>query len=199
MSVPMRAASCSRIACALPGTPLARSSITRSIAETAKVTPAALTHCRSTGASSFTLDSPAFDQAVFKTQIIDVAQILARPARPFHFSSSTETVGAVLRHVEDPSFLHHHGRGAFAQIDAAHQHGIAPILRARGNVLLVMIAFLQLDLQGIANVVGGDARAFLGRPPGRGVQLDIEMAAPVDGFEIGRRWRESPRRPRPCG
>jgi hypothetical protein len=51
MSAPTRSLRSARMACALSASPRQRSSITRSTAETAKVTPAALTHCRSTGAS----------------------------------------------------------------------------------------------------------------------------------------------------
>ena len=51
-SVPTIRVTSARIACAESGLPRARSSITRSSIETAKVTPAALITCRSIGASS---------------------------------------------------------------------------------------------------------------------------------------------------
>ena len=91
MSVPMRSASCWRISWARPGTPLARSSITRSMADTANVTPQALTHCRSVGASSFTFPLPS--QALVRPR--SSMSPRSRPSgTPFQSSSSADTVGA---------------------------------------------------------------------------------------------------------
>src|SRR6185312_6389686 len=191
MSVPMRAASCSRISCALPGTPLARSSITRSMADTAKVTPAALTPCRSTGARSFPFALPPFPALSSPRSLMSPRSL--PEGTPFHFSISSATVGAVLETSKTrPSFT---TTGVGPSPKSMRPTSTASRQSSgRGNRLLVMTLSLRLalqfDLQDIANVIRGDAGAFLRRPPRRGIQLDIEMAAPVDGFQIGHDGRK---------
>src|SRR3954463_572312 len=103
---------------------------------------------------------------------------------PFQHSISCATVGAVF----DTS----NTRPSFTTMGVGPSPiSIRPTSTAsrqssgRGNMLVLMTLSLEFDLQHIADVIRGDPRAFLGRPPGRGVQLDIEMTAPVDGFQIG--------------
>jgi len=63
--VPMRALTLSRTAAALAASPRARSSITRSTRLAAKVTPAALTTCRSFGASRWRCSESGPDAEIF--------------------------------------------------------------------------------------------------------------------------------------
>ena len=86
MSPPIRCSSLSRIRRRSRKSPRARSSITRSIAEIAKVTPAALTACRSTGARK--------RLAREARQLLDAEQPLARDGGGIGKSMRSAMVGA---------------------------------------------------------------------------------------------------------
>ncbi len=80
--VPTRCSSASRTLCAAPTSPRARSSITRSTADTAKVTPHAFRHCKSTGDSRVAPSCPSWrSQAGSQPHRFEVAQVLARSGR----------------------------------------------------------------------------------------------------------------------
>src|SRR5665213_2129374 len=107
---------------------------------------------------------------------------------PCHFSSKAETVGAVPETSNTrPSFTTT-GVGP-SPISMRPTSTASRQSCGRGKALLVM-AILHLDLQGVADIGGGDAGAFLGSTPRRSVQFDIQVAAPGDGFEIGDECRK---------